>query len=276
MQLALDALWRALAYCFHPKVIWLTVSPVVISALLALVSWYFFWDGAVASVNHLLESWSFFASLKPQLEGWRVTKALAPLLVMLLSTPVIVLFSLTVVSLMMTPAIVQLVVQRRFGSLQSRVDTGAIKSLWFSMRSTLIALVALVLSMPLWLIPPLMWVLPPLIWGWLTCRVMGNDVLAEHASKAERETLLRQHRWPLLAMGVATGYMGAAPSLIWVAGALTLVLAPVLMLVAIWLYTLVFAFSLLWFAHFALAALEDLRKSEASNKIGAARPSLIS
>jgi hypothetical protein len=272
MQLILDALLRALAYCFHPKVIWLTVSPVVISALLALVTWYFFWDASVAGVNHLLQSWSLFASVKPWLESWGVTKALAPLLVMLLSTPVIVLFSLTVVSLMMTPAIIQLVVQRRFTSLQSRVDTGAIKAVWFSLRSTLIALVALVLSMPLWLIPPLMWVLPPLIWGWLTCRVMGHDVLAEHASKAERETLLRQHRWPLLAMGVVTGYMGAAPSLIWVAGALTLVLAPLLMLVAIWLYTLVFAFSLLWFAHFALTALADLRKGEVIDKIGKARP----
>ena len=30
--------------------------------------------------------------------------------------------------------------------------------------------------------------------------------------------------------------------------------------VAIWIYTLVFAFSALWFAHFALAALQALRR----------------
>jgi hypothetical protein len=42
--------------------------------------------------------------------------------------------------------------------------------------------------------------------------------------------------------------------------------------VAIWLYTLVFAFSLLWFAHFALTALADLRKGEVIDKIGKARP----
>ena len=39
----------------------------------------------------------------------------------------------------------------------------------------------IVLSIPLWLIPPLVMVLPPLIWGWLTYRVFGYDVLAEHA-----------------------------------------------------------------------------------------------
>ena len=40
---------------------------------------------------------------------------------------------------------------------------------------------------------------------------------------------------------------------------MTLVLAPVLIVVSVWLYTLVFAFSALWFAHYALAALAKLR-----------------
>lgn len=42
------------------------------------------------------------------------------------------------------------------------------------------------LTLPLWLIPPLALLLPPLILGWLTYRVMAHDVLAEHADAAER------------------------------------------------------------------------------------------
>ena len=49
--------------------------------------------------------------------------------------------------------------------------------------------------------------------------------------------------------------------------ALALVLAPFLILVSIWLYTLVFAFSSLWFAHYLLArrrcsgfALDDVQR----------------
>ena len=34
----------------------------------------------------------------------------------------------------------------------------------------------------------------------------------------------------------------------------------ILVPLAIWIYTLVFAFSSLWFAHYALAALQDLRR----------------
>ena len=60
-------------------------------------------------------------------------------------------------------------------------------------------------------------------------------------------------------MGIACGELGAAPSLLWAVSALALVLAPFLILVSIWLYTLVFAFSSLWFAHYLLAALQRLR-----------------
>ncbi|MBY0469121.1 MAG: EI24 domain-containing protein, partial [Burkholderiaceae bacterium] len=102
-------------------------------------------------------------------------------------------------------------------------------------------------------------ILPPLIWGWLTYKVMTYDVLAEHATKEERREIVRRHRSTLLGMGVLTGYLGAAPSLLWASGVLFLALAPVLVPVAIWIYTLVFAFSALWFAHYALAALLSLR-----------------
>ena len=107
--------------------------------------------------------------------------------------------------------------------------------------------------------PPLVLVLPPLIWGWLTCKVMSVQALAAHASADERRQILRDKRWPLLAMGVVTGCLAAAPSLLWAFGAIAVVLAPLLALVSVWLYTLVFAFAALWFAHFALAALQQLR-----------------
>jgi hypothetical protein len=149
---------------------------------------------------------------------------------------------------------------RRFPQLARLHGAGFWSSAGWSLGCTLLALVVLVLSLPLWLVPPLVLILPPLIWGWLTYRVMSFDSLAEHADRDERRTLLRVHRWPLLAMGVAAGYLGAAPSLVWALGALSLVFAPVLIVVAIWLYTVVFAFSALWFAHYLLAALQELRQ----------------
>jgi hypothetical protein len=108
-------------------------------------------------------------------------------------------------------------------------------------------------------IPPLVLILPPLIWGWLTYKVFSYDVLAEHASAEERIALRRQHRLPLLAIGVACGYLGAAPALIFSLNAAALFLAPFLILVSVWLYTWVFCFATAWFAHYTLAALAAQR-----------------
>jgi hypothetical protein len=159
----------------------------------------------------------------------------------------------------MTPSMLSLVGERRFALMERKRGGSFLGSTFGALWATLVALIALLVSIPLWFVPPLVLILPPLIWGWLTYRVMTYDVLAEHASRDERRELVKRHRASLLGMGVLTGYLGAAPSLVWASGALVLVFAPVLVPLAVWIYTLVFAFSALWFAHFALASLQALR-----------------
>jgi hypothetical protein len=70
---------------------------------------------------------------------------------------------------------------------------------------------------------------------------------------------LRTHRLPLLCIGVLCGYLGAAPSIVWASGLLFAAAFFVLVPLAIWIYTLVFAFSALWFGHYCLDALAQLR-----------------
>jgi hypothetical protein len=171
----------------------------------------------------------------------------------------------------MTPAIVRLVATRRFPHLERRHGASFWAGLGVSLGCTAVALAALVVSIPFWFVPPFVLLLPPLIWGWLTYRVFAHDVLADHASRAERLRLLAEERWPLFGMGIACGMLGAAPSVLWAVSALALVLAPLLVVVAIWLYTLVFAFSSLWFAHYLLARLHRLRAAEAPS-VGSPAP----
>ena len=262
MNLLLDSFWRAAAYCLHPRVIALSVLPLVLMGGLALGLGYFFWAPAVDAVRTTFESWYMVATMLNWLEdiGLSGLKAvLAPLVVVFMTTPVIVVLSLLLVAALMTPSVLTLVSDRRFPTLERQRGGSFFGSMFGALWATLVALVALVVSIPLWFVPPLVLVVPPLIWGWLTYRVMSYDVLAEHASRDERRELVRRHRGRLLAMGVLTGYLGAAPSLVWASGAVFLVLAPVLVPLAVWIYTLVFAFSALWFAHYALAALQALR-----------------
>ena len=259
----LNSFWRAVAYCLHPRVIALSILPLVIMSVLSLGLAYFFWDTAVTTVRASLDSYEMVNTSVRWLEGLGLSSlrlVLAPALLLFLAVPVIVIVSLLFVALFMTPAMVALVAERRFPSLERKKGGSVMASLLWSLGSTVLAAFALVVSMPLWLIPPLILILPPLIWGWLTYRVMSYDALADHASSEERLQILKENRAALLGIGVLSGYLGAAPSLIWASGAMFIAMAPLLVPVAIWIYTLVFAFSSLWFAHYSLAALEQLRK----------------
>ena len=58
MKPLVDAFWRAGAYCLHPKVIGLSLLPLLISAALALLAGWFYWEEALTAVRGTLESWS--------------------------------------------------------------------------------------------------------------------------------------------------------------------------------------------------------------------------
>lgn len=265
-----DAFWRAVAYCLHPRVIALSFLPLVLMVALSFALGYFFWDGAVASVAAWFEAFDLVQALLGWLErlGMGPLRAVfAPLIVLVLVTPAIVLVCLLLVAVFMTPAMVDLVGQRRFPHMQKLRGGSWLVGVFWSLGSTLLAFIVLVLSMPMWLVPPLVLILPPLIWGWLTYRVFSFDALATHASADERRELMREHRGTLLAMGVLSGYLGAAPSLLWASGAMFIALAPLLVPIAIWIYTLVFAFASLWFAHYLLLALERKRAAMAAEVV---------
>ena len=263
MKDILEAWWRALLSCLHPRVLAWSVLPLLAAgALVAGLGWAF-WEPAVASVRAWLEQWSLVTTLLQWLDaigapGLRTV--LAPLIVVVIAVPLIVVASLLFVAWLMTPALAAFVARRRFPELQRLGGASAWwQGLAWSLGCTAVALLALVATLPLWLVPPLALLLPPLIWGWLAARVFAFDTLALHATVGERRLVMHSARWPLLAIGVATGLLGSAPSLLWAAGALSFVFAPLLAVVAVWVYTLMFAFAALWFAHFTLARLARLR-----------------
>lgn len=262
MNLFLDSFWRALAYCLRPRVMLLSFLPLLLMVGLTAIGAYFFWEPAVLSVQSWLGEMALLDGLIHWLEeagAGKLSTVVAPLLVMVLTLPLIIIVSLLVVSWFMTPAIVSLVAERRFPALERRLGGSLWRSALLSIGASVLAVVALLISMPLWLIPPLVVILPPLVWGWLTYRVMHYDVLAAHASPEERVEIVARYRPWLLVIGVFAGYLGVAPAMIWAIGAMAFVLAPLLIPLTVWIYTFVFAFTALWFAHFCLAALAALR-----------------
>jgi len=262
MNLLLDSFWRALIYCLQPRVIVLALLPLVLLVAVSTALFWFFWESAVAAVQVWLSEWALMDALARWFDTvslGHLRAVMAPLVLILLALPLMIALALLAVAWLVTPGVVRLVARRRFPALELRHGGSWWGSVAQALGSTLLALLALLLTLPLWVIPPLVLVLPPLIWGWLATRVMVYDTLAAHASAEERAELVRRHRYALLFIGVVTGYLGAAPALIWAAGLMAIVLAPLLVPLALWIHTFVFVFSALWFCHYGLAALAALR-----------------
>ncbi len=259
--------WRAATLCLHPRVMLWSMLPLVLASMLVGGLGVFHWEASVAGVRTTLEQWALLESLLQWLASVGAAplrSLLAPMLVVAMALPLIAVLSLLLVALLVTPAVVGLVTERRFPALAARRGPPGWHSPLWALACTAAALAALAVSLPLWLVPPLVVVLPPMIWGWLTCRILSVEVLARHATAAERRQVLRRQRWSLLLMGMVCGFLATLPAAVWTLGPLAFAFAPVLVLVAVWLYTLVFAFATCWFAHHALEDLQRLRTAAGS------------
>jgi len=253
---------RALGYSVMPKAIAIAFLPMILLTVSVMVLGHFFWEPAQSGIREWMSTvpWLHDFLQWLQTSGWgAVSAVMVPLLVIALSTPLLIVFSLLAVSVFASSHLVRWVRLRRFPHL-----TDASNRQWWrdglqGLGLSVLALALLSLTLPLWLIPPLGIVCPMFILGWLTYRIMLLDVLSECASEVEREQLLERHRWQWLAMGVISGLMGTLPSLVWSSfiwfATLFIVLAPL----AMWVYTWVFVLTTLWFAHHALQSLDALR-----------------
>lgn len=265
MKLVLASFYRALLGAFHPRMLWLTLWPF----LAATAAWGLgLWYGYEWLVNDL-RVWLIHLPVVSETGAalsWLGLPALhlviLPAFVALVAVPLIALSALILCATIATPAVLRQLGRGRYASLARRRGGGWLESLLHALVATGVALLVLLITLPLWLMTPLFALLPPLIWGWLTYRIMSYDALAEHASREERRTLMRQHRWPLLTMGIAVGLIGTLPFAIFGLGTLVYVLFPVTAALAIWLYAYIFVFSALWFAHYCLPALTALRAGE--------------
>lgn len=271
MNMMLRAFGHAVFDCFRPKIIGITLLPLGLMLVLALLLGYFLGSPAVSAVSEWLDSsagWTLVGNGLAQIGIPNATAIVAPLLVFLVSSSLAALLALILVAILVTPLMVEQVKTRRFHQLQALGKDSLIRSIAWSFVSTCIALAALLVTLPLWLIFPLAFVIPPLIWGWLAYRMFSFDALAKYASAAERKKLLAQNRWPLMVMGIICGYLGAAPSIIWASGVVFAFAFPLLIPLGIWIYTVVFVLSALWFVHYLLGVLQVTRLSDASQSEG--------
>lgn len=263
MQAVLNAYGRALVAQLHGKMLLLSILPSILSvAVWAVLLWLGF-QPLVDTLQSMFVDYDVFKLSN----GWLSTFGLdalklvvVPLCAMLLLLPLMVLTALIFIGVVAMPSIVRHVGSRHYPDLQLKRGGSLLGSVGIALASFGLFIGLWLLSLPLYLFPPLALAAQVALWGWLTSRVMAYDALADYASVEERQALMQQHRLPLLAIGVASGLAGALPGIVWVGGAvLSVVLFPLLAAMSIWLYVLIFIFTGLWFQFYCLQALHLMR-----------------
>lgn len=256
---------RALSSVLHPRMLWLTFMPFAAATIVWGVALWFSWQTLIGATRNWLESWPLTTTLYG-LFDWlgfsSLHAAVAPFIVIAIAIPLIVVTVLLLIATLSMPAVIKHLSKRQFAALEMRHGGTFAGSLVHSIWTTLVCLLVLVITLPLWLIPPFFALIPPLLWGWLTYRVMTYDALSLHASSEERRALVRQHRLPLLLIGVASGLLGSLPTLIWASSVWLIVLFPVMTAVTIWIYAFILVFTALWFGYYCLRALQRMRAGE--------------
>ena len=271
LQQVLKSFGFALVGTMHPRMLWLSMRPfLIVSVLWGCLIWLT-WTPALELLSIFLTTSIFTSWIQDGLiwAGFENARAwIAPLFFVMLIIPLITISLLVFIAFSTVPTIVNIVAkQDAYQDLDYKRGGGFFGSMVYTLWSALICLALVLLTLPVWWVPPLVAVLPPLLWGWLTMRLMSYDVLANHASSEERDVLLEKYRWPLLTMGIASGMLGAVPTFFWATSALALILFPIVSFVALWIYSLIFVFAALWFSHFLLDALKELRQEELAKSL---------
>jgi hypothetical protein len=269
MKGVLTAYRRALRAQFSGSMLLLSLAPLLLSLALwgvllwlgaqPLIDWL---QGMFEQVGAHETSNSVLAML-----GMGMLKVMVvPLLAIALLLPLMIASNLLFMGVIAMPLIERHVGRGQFPKLEKKEGGSFLGSIAINLGSTTIFALLWLLTLPLYAVPPLAWLVQAALWAWVTSRVMSYDALAAHASPAERQLLMRRHRAPLLAIGFASGLAGALPGIAWMGGAIfSILLFPVLAMVSVWLYIMIFLFAGLWFQYYSLQALEALRAEQGAH-----------
>jgi len=208
---------RSLAYGFanllHPRMLWLMVWPMLVAAAfwgtLAIVLWV----RIAVRLAGLLRQWLESASLVAHIDWSHVTLVAAHVLLFLFFVPLVYMTALFIVGIFGMQAMVDHVARRSYPALERRRGGSLAGSVWNGFVALAGMLLLGLLSLPLWLAPPLWPVIMVAILGWTNQRLLRYDALAEHADGEERRRVLRGRRLSLYMLGALLALVAYVPFL---------------------------------------------------------------
>lgn len=224
---------RAARDLMRGEVLWHAIWPPLVAALLWTVVAVVIWTDGIAAMSRIIPElpWS----------GWEwISRWAAMFLLLAAFATLTYLTAVGLVAIVALPLLIKLISVRDYPDLVHRGENVFWGSLLNTLSAGAVFLVGGLLSLPLLLIPGVLLVLPLAWTAWLNQRTFRFDALAEHATRAELEQLVREQRNNFLGAGVGTAVLAHVP--------LLQLLAP--------------TFTAVVFVHLGLGALRRLRSEQ--------------
>lgn len=235
-----QAFRRALISQLHPRMLAALFLPFLVAILGAALLLWFFWTPLTGWLDQEASSWGVFNTV----DGWLVAVGLfslklwmVPLLAAGLLLPMAGILGLGIAAVFVMPLVLQHLEKRDYPGLRRQGQHATVLGTWNAIWVGFLFCVGWVLTMPLWLLPPMALVLPVFWWAFAVNRMLRVDAMIEHASGPERRLLWRRHTRSLWLMACILAVINLVP-LFWL-------VMPV--------------FSALVYAHFSLDAIRRLR-----------------
>ncbi len=235
-----QAFRRALISQLHPRMLAALFLPFLVAILGAALLLWFFWTPLTGWLDQEASSWGVFNTV----DGWLVAVGLfslklwmVPLLAAGLLLPMAGILGLGIAAVFVMPLVLQHLEKRDYPGLRRQGQHATVLGTWNAIWVGFLFCVGWVLTMPLWLLPPMALVLPVFWWAFAVNRMLRVDAMIEHASGPERRLLWRRHTRSLWLMAGILAVINLVP-LFWL-------VMPV--------------FSALVYAHFSLDAIWRLR-----------------
>ncbi len=226
-----SAFSRAARDLTRGDVLWHALWPPIVAALLWATVAFLVWADGIAAMSRIIPElpWS----------GWEwVSRWAAMFLLLAAFATLTYLTALGLVAIVALPLLINLVAARDYPDLARHGENVFLGSLGNTLGAGAVFLIGGLLSLPLLLIPGVVLVLP-LAWAtWLNQRTFRFDALAEHATRKELASLVRERRSQFMAAGAGSALVAHIP--------IVQLLAP--------------AFTALVFVHLGLAALRRQRQ----------------
>ena len=237
----LRAFKRALVSQCHPTMLFAVLLPFLIALIGAFLLLWFFWTPLTDWLRVEASQWDVIN----RFDEWLVTLGLfslklyfVPIIAAAILLPVSGILGLAIAAVFVMPLVLRHVSQRDYVTLRRQGKFATAVSVWNALWICAVFALGWVLTLPLWLVPPMALLLSLFWWAFAFSRMMRLDAIVEHASPAERRLLLQRHNGGFWAIGLLCSLLNLLPPA-WV-------ILPV--------------FSALVYAHYGLDALARLRQ----------------